>query len=508
VSGGRQGFVAAPLGALADIVAPEHLFGAWLTDRSVPGAGGAAADLAAALAAAGPADRPPLWREPAFAARLPAAMRDDPAGPAVVVTGQQPGYLGGPLLTLYKIATAVALAAQRTREGRPTVPVFWSGDDDDDLAEALGPVGWRDDMDTPVAAPARARLSEPKNARTVLATCGPEVWAEGLAAALPGGGRGPGVAALLAAAAEETAWGPAQAALLEELFDGTGLIVVRGDDARLHAAAAPIYERIRPGVAALAEAAAARGAELAGAGYHAQIAARSLARPLFVRRNGRRHALVEGRRSAAGVAAADLRPGVMLRSPIQDWLLQPVAVVVGPGELAYLRQLDPVYAELDLPRSPLVPRLAGWILPPGDDALAAARPGPADRGEAGRWAEDIAAGAAGEIARRLQDDLQVAGARAERLAADRARRFRRGLAAMFAGEIRRRRSEGPAGLPPWVRPESRRQERRLGLLAATDRWGAELLAAVLAVAAQHLETGATGAWHEWALTVGTREEST
>ena len=99
-------------------------------------------------------------------------------------------------------------------------------------------------------------------------------------------------------------------------------------------------------------------------GWHAQISARSLERPLFgVSGDGR---------ASAGAAAGklpteDLRPGVMLRSPVQDWLLAPAAVVVGPGETAYLRQLDPVYAALDVRRSPLVPRLSAWLLPAGFD---------------------------------------------------------------------------------------------------------------------------------------------
>ena len=68
-----------------------------------------------------------------------------------MITGQQPGFLGGPLLTIYKIATAVALARRETAAGRPTVPVFWLGDDDDDLREALDPALW-DPVDGGLAA--------------------------------------------------------------------------------------------------------------------------------------------------------------------------------------------------------------------------------------------------------------------------------------------------------------------------------------------------------------------
>ena len=86
---------------------------------------------------------PPTSPATAERARQAADLAALAAGRAqVVVTGQQPGFLGGPLYTLHKIATAVALARQLTAAGRPTVPVFWCGDDDDDLREALAPVAW------------------------------------------------------------------------------------------------------------------------------------------------------------------------------------------------------------------------------------------------------------------------------------------------------------------------------------------------------------------------------
>jgi bacillithiol biosynthesis cysteine-adding enzyme BshC len=53
-----------------------------------------------------------------------------------IVTGQQPGALGGPVLWLYKALTAVSAAAElRKRFGVPVIPVFWIAGDDDDIEE-------------------------------------------------------------------------------------------------------------------------------------------------------------------------------------------------------------------------------------------------------------------------------------------------------------------------------------------------------------------------------------
>ena len=57
----------------------------------------------------------------------------------VVITGQQPGPWGGPAYTLYKVATAIAVAERLGKStGHPTVPVYWMGSDDVDHDE----VGW------------------------------------------------------------------------------------------------------------------------------------------------------------------------------------------------------------------------------------------------------------------------------------------------------------------------------------------------------------------------------
>ncbi len=55
----------------------------------------------------------------------------------VVTTGQQPGLFTGPLYTIYKALSVVALARHlETQWQRPVLPVFWLATDDHDAAEA------------------------------------------------------------------------------------------------------------------------------------------------------------------------------------------------------------------------------------------------------------------------------------------------------------------------------------------------------------------------------------
>ncbi len=496
-----------PLAAVPDF---PSLMCDWVA--GVPGLGSATAAWRACLEAPSstvpsPAWSATVWREAwwdEFAADLPddeavAICRHQVAslvaGEAdVIITGQQPGFLGGPLYTLFKTATCIAAAAARSAAGRPTVPLFWSGDDDDDLREAFSPC-----------------LFDPRR-RTFLHPLPPASAASQSVGTLPASAAGVGEAAWLAEQAAHTplaqrlaaawqsalasgqSWGRLHRRALLHLFGHHGLLVVSGDDDRLHAVAKPLYKRILAGEAGLSALAAQRGERFAADGYHAQIGAESLARPFSVADGGQRRRL--GEQDARPENPASLRPGVLFRSPVQDWLFRPAGVVVGPGELAYLKQTEPVYEALGVTRPPLVPRLFCTLT----DASAEPRSDNPAREEATAPAlahlENVAETALTEA---LREVFELTADQARTAAGPNLKRWSARNRSLF--ESLARAGDETGAQPAWLAPGARRQERVLAMHWATALWGETLTTAVLAAAHAHLEAGASGAWADWRILV-------
>ena len=501
----------------AELTADDELtplFRAWLAGRADRPA--ARDDWRRFLQSPPPAAPAPAWADAAWRDRwLPELLADQPdsasrqlcaaqvarlaAGAAeVVVTGQQPGFLGGPLYTLYKAAATVAAAAARTAAGRPTVPLFWFGDDDDDRVEAFAPWVW----DPRRGALLRAAPPDGPADQMVGASIAP-AWSGAEAAWLadrePRGGLGAELSAIWRRGrAEGLGWGRLQRRALLRLFAGTGLLAVSGDDPLLHAVAAPFYAALWPRRETLARRARVAGEALAAAGFHAQLGEGSLARPLHLAEAGRRLTLsAELAGASAPPAAPLLRPGVLLRSPVQDWLFRPAGVVVGPGELAYLVQMQGAYEELGLARAPLLPRLFAQASPTGSAPPGAPAPGAATDWQ-GR-AASLVEGAAAALTVALQEAGTERGSAAS-LAAREAARWRDGAARLLAREAAAARGAA-AGQPPWVRPLGRRQERTLAMHGATALWGEPFVATAREAARLHFVEGERERWSEFLLPV-------
>ncbi|MGH7674857.1 MAG: bacillithiol biosynthesis protein BshC, partial [Gemmatimonadales bacterium] len=152
-------------------------------------------------------------------------------GPVLVVTtGQQPGLFTGPLYTVYKALTVLALARRIERErGVPVVPVFWVAGDDHDFAEA-NHAWFLNGAGDPASVVLRERPIEAPQLPLAREPCGPEIAAAlaALRAGTPDTEFKAGVLAWLEAAYRpEVTLADAFATALQALLGGRGLAVFR-----------------------------------------------------------------------------------------------------------------------------------------------------------------------------------------------------------------------------------------------------------------------------------------
>ena len=293
-------------------------------------------------------------------AALAAAQALGDADTCCVHTGQQAGFMGGPAYTLYKIVTAIRLAARYQEEfGRRCVPVFWLASEDHDLDEIdhahflagdgnVGRVrfGWQDAgrpiSDLPVTDEVR------EAARQYFDHVGDAPFA-GYAAGLfapRGGGFAHSVAAALA-----------------RLFGGHGLVMLEPHLLR------PLYPeffaRAIAASGAVRHKLGAAAAALTGDGYPVPLDPER-AGTLFHTSGGRRERLAEG---APPPPVGQLSTDAALRPVLADLALPSLATVLGPGEVAYQAMLRGLYELFDVPQ-PLIAARKGYTLV--DSAAAAA----------------------------------------------------------------------------------------------------------------------------------------
>jgi len=278
------------------------------------------------------------------ASTLPGPGRDRLAGGAVlaVTTGQQPGLFTGPLYTIYKALSAIALARRRERElggGVPVVPVFWVAGDDHDFAEAnhtsfLNAAG---DLAHIVL---RERPADAALAPLARERCGDEIHAalEQLKSGTPETEFKADVVRWLEAAYRpEATLADACAEALNALLGPRGLAVLRAYDRGAKQAAAPWVLRALDHT--LAD------------GYT----------PVFVEAAQGRDRL-EANGDAYREAPERLSPNVLLRPVVEAALLPTLAYAAGPAELKYLRDAAPLYDALGVTRQTPVPRWSGVIV--------------------------------------------------------------------------------------------------------------------------------------------------
>ena len=218
-------------------------------------------------------------------------------GANVVVTGQQVGLFGGPLYTINKAATAIALAKHATTAGAPHVPVFWLASEDHDFAEI-----------NHVTFPSRRSLtkltynSEPAHAIPV----GRLVLDESITPLIDQAwellGFSDAMEALAAAYRPGQTLAGAFAEFYGKVFAAQGLLVLDPAGREAHALGAPVLRAAIERADELHAALLQRNKEIVAAGYHAQVAVGEQGSLLFLidEQTGARVALKRTERFAAG----------------------------------------------------------------------------------------------------------------------------------------------------------------------------------------------------------------
>jgi len=112
---------------------------------------------------------------------------------------------------------------------------------------------------------------------------------------------------------------------------------------------------------------AQEGKRLERSGYHAQLALGEDS-GIFLVENGVRKNVTRELRpmllDAVANAVERCSPGVVARNLVQDAVLKPTAVVLGPAEIAYRAQMSGLYGRFGVPMPIPLPRLTATLVPP------------------------------------------------------------------------------------------------------------------------------------------------
>jgi len=285
----------------------------------------------------------------------------------VVMAGQQPGLMGGPLYSLYKALTAVRLAEKLSEKYKvPVVPIFCNLSDDHDWGEANRTALWLD------AKWQNSRIKEEISGAHLFDKFYPESW-EKLCEVMQISS-----ATFTSKYYQFTTddnWGSFLTRFMQSLFEGTSLVVVeqrwfRSLQASFLQSVIDKHNVIEQSLMMAGSALSLAGYDQAlqnGKGYHICFAS-----------DERRERLQDVNGELGGrhkiIGTIDKVKNLIERHPEQFscnvvtrplWMRQlfpVVSEIVGPGETSYQLQLQGIYRLLGIQAPVLTPRLSVCLL--------------------------------------------------------------------------------------------------------------------------------------------------
>lgn len=284
----------------------------------------------------------------------------------VVIGGQQPGLLTGPLYTVYKAISIIKLAEDLRRQfPYEFVPLFWNASDDHDWAEVnhaylVDGNGQLQRLEYPLDSQFEGssvgEIPLDRGALTVIQRLSEVLADQGFAQEVE--------ALLLETAEVSSTFGEWFSRLMLILFHRFGLIVVEPGLPDLKRLAIPLFEQALEAPLVPSQLANEAGEALEERGYQRQIHKDPTLCSFFIRENGRREPVRYGRGAfrvgSQTYTKAELKcilhdsperfsPNALLRPVMSEFLFPTAAFIGGAGELNYFAQTRRIYEYFDVP---------------------------------------------------------------------------------------------------------------------------------------------------------------
>jgi bacillithiol synthase len=296
-----------------------------------------------------------------------------------VVTGQQVGILGGPLYTLYKALSAIALANELNEllNGYNVIPIFWQEADDHDLEEAshYGIIDQTGNF-LDAAYEFGADDSRRQVGSLSLNASALQVLFNNLETSLQKTEfTEHAFTSYKAFYSEGRTFAEAQAKYLASLTSDLGLLIINANTHAIKSIGKDLFRKELKAPAELQQAVRAQTVKLV-VSYHAQVDPSPI--NLFIIDDGKRYKIehhddIGFRYDAKQITADELNrivdqaserisPNVVMRPLFQDTVLPTLAYVAGPGEIAYFTQLRSAYEWAGIPMPLIAPRFSATII--------------------------------------------------------------------------------------------------------------------------------------------------
>ncbi|WP_102271555.1 bacillithiol biosynthesis cysteine-adding enzyme BshC [Cytobacillus massiliigabonensis] len=297
----------------------------------------------------------------------------------VIIGGQQAGILTGPLYTIHKIISIIALAKQKERElNVPVVPLFWIAGEDHDYQEVNHIFIERNNKIEKKIYP--EKVIDKRMVSTIELNhdlC--YQWVEGIVQSFGETAHTKELLQVFEKAIHESktfvdffAW------IVMHLFKDSGLLIIDSGDEKIRKLEKEFFIKQINNSREITKKVKEQQEVLKSSGYEHTIDISDQAanlfyydqennerilldynfeNNLFIGKDGQIQFTIEQMLELAGEFPENLSNNVVTRPLMQEWLFPTLSFIAGPGEIAYWAELKQAFEWFGLKMPPIVPRL-------------------------------------------------------------------------------------------------------------------------------------------------------